>query len=106
MTDTATRMESIADASTIHALQRIKAAREQLVAAKRTRTPELIEHARRDVQVAVDAARELDVQWGPIGSALGIARGNAYQRYRKRPSLGGGYQDVGGPVAAYRRPSF
>jgi hypothetical protein len=66
-----------------------------LAAAKRTRSVALIDCAQRDVQSAVDAARDLGVEWGPIGSALGIARGNAYQRYRKRPTLGSLRREMG-----------
>ena len=35
---------------------------------------------------AVDAARKVGVGWTKIGDVLGIASGNAYQRYRKRPA--------------------
>lgn len=38
------------------------------------------------LRMAVQAARDAGVEWGDIGSVLGIARGNAYQRYRRRPS--------------------
>ena len=34
---------------------------------------------------AVDAARDAGVGWTKIGDTLGIASGNAYQRYRRRP---------------------
>lgn len=34
---------------------------------------------------AVEAARKTGVGWTKIGDTLGIASGNAYQRYRKRP---------------------
>jgi hypothetical protein len=37
------------------------------------------------LRAAVDAARDAGVGWMRIGDTLGIARGNAYQRYRKRP---------------------
>jgi hypothetical protein len=40
---------------------------------------------RDELQAAVDAARDIGLGWTKIGDALGIARGNAYQRYRKRP---------------------
>lgn len=56
-----------------------------MAAAKRTKSRALVARADRELRIAVDAARELDVEWGEIGTALGIARGNAYQRYRKRP---------------------
>ncbi|MDP9166675.1 MAG: hypothetical protein M3O32_11555 [Actinomycetota bacterium] len=42
--------------------------------------------AKRGLHAAVDAAREVGVEWGRIGDVLGIARGNAYQRYRRRQS--------------------
>ncbi|BBZ30717.1 hypothetical protein MMAD_50120 [Mycolicibacterium madagascariense] len=35
---------------------------------------------------AVAAAREAGIPWGIIGDHLGMARGNAYQKYRKRPA--------------------
>jgi hypothetical protein len=68
------------------ALRGVSLANGWLMAAKRTRSVVVIESAQRDLQNAVDAARDLDIEWGPIGSALGIARGNAYQRYRRKPA--------------------
>ena len=38
------------------------------------------------LQAAIDDARDAGVSWQAIGDALGIARGNAYQRYRRRPA--------------------
>jgi hypothetical protein len=69
------------------ALRGVATAGDGLAAAKRTRSAVLVECAQREVQIAVDAARDLGVEWGQIGSALGIARGNAYQRYRRKPHL-------------------
>ena len=40
--------------------------------------------SRRQLRSAVDAARDVGVGWTKIGDTLGIASGNAYQRYRKR----------------------
>jgi hypothetical protein len=40
--------------------------------------------AERELCEAVKAARELNIAWGRIANVLGIARGNAYQRYRPR----------------------
>jgi hypothetical protein len=37
------------------------------------------------VRAAVEAARDAGVAWGRIADALGVRRGNAYQRYRRRP---------------------
>jgi len=55
-----------------------------LAAAKQSGAVGAIDRAQRELQSAVDAARELGAGWGQIGAALGIARGNAYQRFRKR----------------------
>jgi hypothetical protein len=41
--------------------------------------------ARDALRCAVDEARATGVGWTRIGDILGIASGNAYQRYRKRP---------------------
>lgn len=49
-----------------------------------TRSPE----SKDDVRRAVDAARDVGVGWTRIGDTLGIASGNAYQRYRKRKDAG------------------
>jgi transcriptional/translational regulatory protein YebC/TACO1 len=37
------------------------------------------------LQAAVDDARDAGVSWQVIGDVLGIARGNAYRRHRRRP---------------------
>jgi hypothetical protein len=66
------------------ALRDVSAAGASLQAAKRTHSVASVARAERQLHAAVDLARELDVEWGRIGSALGIARGCAYQRYRKR----------------------
>jgi hypothetical protein len=66
------------------ALGEVSAAGASLQAAKRTHSAGSVARADLQLHAAVDAARELDVEWGRIGSALGIARGCAYQRYRKR----------------------
>jgi hypothetical protein len=52
-------------------------------AAKRTYANGDVTGAATRLHAAVDHARELDVEWGRIGAVLGIARGCAYQRYRK-----------------------
>jgi hypothetical protein len=66
------------------ALRDVAAAGAVAVAAKHEQSVASPEHAERQLHAAVDIARELGVEWGRIGSALGIARGCAYQRYRKR----------------------
>lgn len=48
-------------------------------------TSEVQGGAQHRLQIAVDAARDAGVAWGgEIGDVLGLARGNAYQRYRHR----------------------
>lgn len=53
------------------------------------RTREVGAHAAAEdgLRDAVDAARSAGIPWGIIGDRLGMARGNAYQRYRRRPAL-------------------
>jgi hypothetical protein len=60
-------------------LQRLAVAHRRLQEAD---TPEI----RNELTQAVDAARSVGVGWTRIGDTLGIASGNAYQRYRKRPT--------------------
>ena len=96
---TATNMDAIpAMVCVTTAMHEVELANDGLVAAKRTRSCALIARAKSEVQRAVNSARDLDVEWGQIGSALGIARGNAYQQYRRKPpeQLEGDYRSVGG----------
>ncbi|BBZ27534.1 hypothetical protein MMAD_18290 [Mycolicibacterium madagascariense] len=44
------------------------------------------EAAHRNLRLAAEAARDAEVSWSIIGEALGIARGNAYKRYRRKPA--------------------
>ncbi|GLP75550.1 hypothetical protein TUM20983_26600 [Mycobacterium antarcticum] len=60
------------------ALARIAAAAERV---KRCDSP----GTRAALFEAVEAARVAGVGWTKIGDTLGIASGNAYKRYRKRP---------------------
>jgi hypothetical protein len=105
MTDIATRAGSVPGAQPTAALQHISEAMDRVVATKRTQSTELIEDAERELQGAVDAARDQQVQWGEIGSVLGIARGNAYRRYRRRLSLGDFPRGLGATKAC-RKPSL
>jgi hypothetical protein len=45
-----------------------------------------IDLAQREVRAAAEAARDAGLSWTQIGDALGLARGNAYQKYRRRPA--------------------
>ncbi|KAA0102198.1 hypothetical protein CIW49_02425 [Mycolicibacterium sp. P1-18] len=65
-------------------LSTVRTAHERLAAATATGRPSDIQGAQHRLQVAVDAARDADAAWGEIGDALGVARGNAYQRHRHR----------------------
>ncbi len=47
------------------------------------------DEAERRLRAAVEAARDAGVEWGRIAEALGTRRGNAYQRYRRRPGPAG-----------------
>lgn len=86
MTNIATRWNPVTGAWSDTIMSDIVEARDRVVAAKQTQSTEALEYAEGTLQAAVDAARGQHVQWGEIGAALGIARGNAYQRYRQRPS--------------------
>jgi hypothetical protein len=66
------------------AMDDITAAGRELTAVKKSGALGSVDRAQRELQSAVDAARELGAGWGQIGAALGIARGNAYQRFRKK----------------------
>ena len=68
-------------------LHHITNTRDELTIARRSRVESDIETARDSVQDAVDAARSVGIGWEQIGETLGIARGNAYQRYRHRRDL-------------------
>jgi len=67
-------------------LQRLEQARHALDRAANADIPA----ARLEVQAAAEAARDAGCGWTQIGDVLGIARGNAYQRYRKRGYLRAG----------------
>ena len=67
------------------AMHSITVADRDLTVAKRAGSVTVAEQAQHRLQDAVDVARDLGVEWGPIGTTLGIARGNAYQRFRKKP---------------------
>jgi hypothetical protein len=105
MNDIATHSDSRRVPPTSAALQDVAEAGYWVAAAKRTHCVEQIERTERALQAAVDAARDRHVPWGEIGSALGIARGNAYQRYRKRQSPGV-FGSESRTAAAYRNPSL
>ena len=44
----------------------------------------LIAGAEEDLRLSIDAAVAAGLSWGTIGECLGMARGNAYQKYRRR----------------------
>lgn len=67
-------------------LQMLDVAVARTATAKRLKDVHSMGDAERRLRDAVDAARDAGVAWGTIGQKLGIARGNAYQRYRKRPA--------------------
>jgi hypothetical protein len=66
------------------AMADVAAAGRKLAAAKQSGALGSLDRIQRELQSAVDAARELGAEWGQIGAALGLARGNAYQRFRKK----------------------
>jgi hypothetical protein len=66
------------------AIQRIIEADAVCHQAKADRTSKHIAAAECALQAAIDAATDDGVTWQTIGDALGIRRGNAYQRFRRR----------------------
>lgn len=64
------------------ALRRIADAAQQVAAGDTPVTQQRLREA-------IDAARDVGIGWTRIGDTLGIASGNAYQRYRRRPSSRG-----------------
>ena len=61
----------------IHAASMIESARAD---------PELLCAAKDELDRLVLAAHDTGMTWQTLGEALGVARGTAYQRHRRRPS--------------------
>jgi hypothetical protein len=80
-----TNTSRVLHAEPVHVLelQQLAEARDALDHAGQSDVP----HARLAVQIAAESARDAGCAWSQIGDVLGIARGNAYQRYRRRPQL-------------------
>ena len=66
-------------------LHEIRQAHTVLERARRQRRRDAVRAAQRQLRAAVAAASDAGVTWMQIGEALGMARGNAYQQYRRRP---------------------
>lgn len=64
----------------------IRAALRDREVIKDTRSGRLDDDAERRLRTAVEAARDAGIEWGRIADALGTRRGNAYQRYRRKPT--------------------
>ena len=67
------------------ALAQVHSTGRDLQDARATKDLLQIAEAQHRLRRAVDDARDVGVLWGAIGDALGITRGNAYQRYRRPP---------------------
>ena len=68
-------------------LRRLAEANDAVTAAKQRRAAaEEIAATKSALHAAAVAARDAGIGWTRIGETLGIRRGNAYQRYRKRVS--------------------
>lgn len=67
-------------------LRCIAVARDHLNDAKRRRDEEQIRLADGRLHAAVETARNLGYSWGDISDVLGMARGNAYKRFRSHPA--------------------
>jgi hypothetical protein len=71
--------------NTTELLRAIETAFERLQASRPPGRSRLGIQADRQLTAAVEAARDAGVEWGKIADALDLRRGNAYQRYRRRP---------------------
>lgn len=60
-------------------------ARTALERARRQQRRDAVTAAQHQLRAAVEAASDAGVTWMQIGDILGMARGNAYQQYRRRP---------------------
>jgi hypothetical protein len=65
--------------------QRIVEAAEALDSARQTCSADHIVDARAVLRAVVQAANDDGLSWQSIGDLLGIRRGAAYQRFRRRP---------------------
>ncbi|MCW2515441.1 MAG: hypothetical protein JWR11_4483 [Mycobacterium sp.] len=68
----------------VRAIQRIIQANEERRRAKTEGGAADIATAEHHLQSAIDVASDSGVSWQTIGDALGLRRGNAYQRFRRR----------------------
>ena len=66
-------------------LHEILHARTMLERARRQQRRDAVRAAQHELRAAVEAASDAGVTWMQIGDVLGMARGNAYQQYRRRP---------------------
>lgn len=69
------------------AIRRITIASEAIALVGKTRSHGEVLVAKSELAHAVGAARDLDISWQTIGDALGMRRGAAYQRFRRRPHV-------------------
>ena len=60
-------------------------AQAMLERARRQHRRDAVRAAQHQLRAAVAAASDAGVTWMQIGDVLGMARGNAYQQYRRRP---------------------
>jgi len=66
------------------AIRRIVDAADAVASAKRSRMADEVASAQTELRAATLAANDRGVSWQSIGDALGIRRGAAYQRFRRR----------------------
>jgi hypothetical protein len=65
--------------------QRISDAAHAVDSAKRTCSADRIVDAQANLRAVVQAANDDGMSWQSIGDTLGMRRGAAYQRFRRRP---------------------
>jgi hypothetical protein len=66
------------------AIRRIRDAGDAVYSAKQGRMTDALAAANEDLRATVQAASDVGVSWQTIGDVLGLRRGAAYQRFRRR----------------------
>lgn len=81
-----TKHEAPLTRSDVVALRAIAEAAAEVDSARRSPSQSTVSLAEGNLRVIVQSANDQGLSWQSIGDTLGIRRGSAYQRYRRRSS--------------------
>ena len=70
--------------TSVAAIREIADAATAVDSAKRSLDGDAVARAKEDLRATVVSANDYGMSWQTIGDALGIRRGSAYQRFRRR----------------------